>query len=192
MSQVRRSKLEAILARLARSREDKEAWTLLYNLMWAHVLTSMFRALHGLHDTVEDASQEVFIRLLRYCDFRKLRKPDDFQCYLYTVVQNVAKDHLRSKQQLAVDIERQDDEKTALLKVIPIITPERVVHAEQLLQQVWDELDAEERCLVELLVEGRTTAEIAQRFGWSYSNAGVRVHRLRLHLKRSLKEKKIS
>jgi len=186
MAQEREPAFETILARLARRREDKEAWTLLYELMWPRVLATTFRVLHGVRDRAEDASQEVFIRLFRYCDFRKLRDPGDFQRYLQTVAQNVANDYLREMQQIVLDIGEED---VALDGVLPVATPEQVARARELVERLGNELTPEEKTLAGLLVEGHTVSEIAERLGLSYSNAGVRIHRLRQHVRNLLKEK---
>src|ERR1700730_18556962 len=78
-------KLEAVLRRLAIKREDRDAWAILYDLMWSRVLAITFRALRGVPDRAEDAGQEVFIRLFRYCDFSKVQNPEDFLPYLHTI-----------------------------------------------------------------------------------------------------------
>lgn len=186
MAQGREPRLDTILARLARSREDQEAWTLLYDLMWPRVLAITFRVLRGVRDRAEDASQEVFIRIFRYCDFRKLRDPGDFQRYLHTVAQNVAKDYLREMRQAVLDI---GQEGVSLEGILHVATPEQVARARELVERLGDELAPEERTLAEFLAAGYTVSEIAHRLGLSYSNAGVRIHRLRQRVRNLLKEK---
>lgn len=186
MAQGREPTLDAILARLARSREDKEAWTLLYELMWPRVLATTFRVLHGVRDRAEDASQEVFIRLFRYCDFRKLRDPGDFQRYLQTVAKNVANDYLREMRQIVLDI---GQEEVSVEGVLPVATPEQVARARELVERLGDELAPEERTLAEFLIKGYRVSEIAHQLGLSYSNAGVRIYRLRQRVRNLLKEK---
>ncbi|MGH9365977.1 MAG: RNA polymerase sigma factor [Thermoanaerobaculia bacterium] len=178
--------LAAVLIRLSLRREDKEAWTLLYDLTWPRILAICYRALRGVHDRAEDASQEVFIRLLRYCDFRKVQDPGDFLRYLHTVAKNAANDYLREMRHVVVDFEQQE---ASLQDILPVATPEQVARAKELLERLWDELDPEERTLAEFLMEGHTVSEIAQRLGWSYSNAGVRIHRLRQRIRKLFKEK---
>jgi len=182
----RKPTLDTVLARLAISRDDKEAWTLLYDLLWTRVFATTFRILRGHRDRAEDASQEVFIRLIKYCDFRKLLEPGEFQRYLHTVAENVAYDYLDEMRRLTRDLEQQEN---AVPESFSGDNPEEIARVKETVAQLWSELDVEERALANLLMEGRTVSEIAQHFGWNYSNAGVRIHRLRERLRKSLKEK---
>jgi RNA polymerase sigma factor (sigma-70 family) len=182
MSQDSKAALAAILQRLAASRADEEAWALLFDLLWGRVFATTFRVLKGHRERAEDASQETFIRLLKYADFRKLSDSAEFQRYVHTVAENVAYGYLREMRQLASHLELQSD-------ALAGDSPEELAQISEAIQQLSDELTVEEHALARLIVEGSSVSEIAQRLGWSYSNAGVRVHRLRQMLRKLLKER---
>lgn len=180
--------LDVILGRLAASREDKEAWTLLYDQMWPLIFATTFRILRGHQDRAEDSSQDTFVRLIRYCDFRKLREPFDFRRYARTVAENVAYDYLQEMQRVASGSKEYED----ALQDRVFDSPEQAALLRQVIQQIWDQLDAEERTLASFVAEGYPISEIAQRLGLSYSNAGVRIHRLRQRIRKYLEKQEIS
>src|SRR5215467_4150923 len=86
--------LNKVLVRLARQRRDQEAWGELYVRMWPFVLAQNYRCLGGRRDLAEDAAQDVFFRLIRYCAFEHLEDPVDFYAYLTVVCINVSKTYL--------------------------------------------------------------------------------------------------
>jgi RNA polymerase sigma factor (sigma-70 family) len=178
--------LGGVLARLASDAKDKNAWNDLYSLLWLRAKSIAFRSLHGLSGSAEDAAQEVFVRLMRYCDFSKFSTEAQFLAYFHTVCENVANDLLHELRWHREDIEEQDGD-------LPIMflgdSPERQAVTRQLLNEIWTELDEGERVLAEMVAEGYTLQEIGLRFGWSDSNAGVRVHRLRVHARKHMKQK---
>jgi len=170
---------EDLLGRLASSRDDKEAWNLLYKNLWPSVKATTYRALGGSHNLAEDAAQEVFLRLLLYCDFRKFRNMDEFRRYLYAVSKNVVNDILNELHGQLVDISEQEAE---LQRMFPTETPEQRAVSRQILDKIWSELDTHDKDLASLVVQGYKMNEIAEKLCWTTSNVGVRLHRLRLHL----------
>lgn len=58
--------------------------------------------------------------------------------------------------------------------------------------EILGELQQGDRELLNLLLQGFTTKEIADRLGLQYSNASVRLHRLRMHLRKFLSTKEIN
>jgi hypothetical protein len=66
-------------------------------------------------------------------------------------------------------------------------TPEDVVIAQETLDEFMNQLDESDREMLRLSIEGYDLAEIADRLGLSYSNAGVRLHRSRERLRNYLK-----
>jgi RNA polymerase sigma factor (sigma-70 family) len=173
--------LASLLERLADSPADERAWTELYERLWTFVLATNYRLLGGERDSAEDVSQEIFIRLARYCPFKRLREPAKFKGYLRVMCRNACRTLLA--------VWSRDASSTLLLAEIDShsvdVELEGKVAADELLRQMLEELDdARDREVLRCLAEGDSLREIAQRTGMSYSNAGVRVFRLRRKLRR--------
>ncbi|MBI4480962.1 MAG: sigma-70 family RNA polymerase sigma factor [Acidobacteria bacterium] len=184
MEQTARDKdIAESLQRLASSRADQQAWELLYKHLWPFVVSLAYRALRGQRDLAEDASQEVFYRLLRYCQFEKLQDPNAFRAYLATICRNVVRDyiaHLLGKEGL--------DPKTPIKEAnSPGNAAEQNAQASELLDNLYQNIDNKSLDLLKLLMHGYSIAEISEQLGISYSNAAVRIHRLRLALRNQLK-----
>jgi RNA polymerase sigma factor (sigma-70 family) len=187
MSPVQKSKLSECLEQLARDKGDQEAWRQVYGLLWTRVMSTTYRALGGLRDRSEDASQEVFFRLARYTDFSRVRTADEFLGYVSVVCDNVAADFLKELVNTTVSLEEGlDDEQQESLTPA---NPEQLVISEDLLRSFETGLNAEERELLKLVRDGYTDSEIAAHFGWSYGKAGIRVYRLRIKIRKHMKQK---
>lgn len=180
------SDLGVILGRLASSSDDEGAWELLYRKLWPLVFAVTYRILGGRRDLATDASQEVFLRLLRYCKFDQFRDPDAFKAYVYVICRNVAIDFLS---QMARTSEVLAAEPTAELpgSDIETITPELIAMLRQQLRDVLSDLDDPDRHIVQLLIEGFSIAEIASQTGMTYSAVATRLHRIRRRTRNPLK-----
>ena len=185
MSPLQKSKLGECLKRLARAKDDQEAWRQIYALLWPRVFSTTYRALGGLKDRAEDASQEVFFRLVRYADFERVRTPDEFLGYVRVVCENVAADFLRDLVHSTVSLEDGLDE--AEEENLTPANPEQLAITAELSERLREALNSEERELLQLMTEGHKDAEIADRLGWSYAKTGVRVYRLRIKVRNLLK-----
>lgn len=177
-------KVAELLSRLANKRDDEQAWELLYGTFWPYVLATMYRLLHGQRELAQDASQEIFYRLLRYARFDNLRDPQRFFAYVATMCRNVAHDVL-SETVASVQIEESVGDTAT-------ISPEERVRMIRLRDEILEGLDEKGRELAALLIDGYTLREIADRLGISYGNVGVRIHRLRLALRRQLSRHDLS
>jgi RNA polymerase sigma factor (sigma-70 family) len=179
--------LAVVLSRLARSRDDEEAWQQLYVRVWPFVVGLNYHFLRGVNHMVEDASQEVFLRLLQYCRFDGLQQPTAFFAYVRIVCMNVSRDFLselakRSETGLLPSIVEQlpgfiTEDFTSQVKNI---------EAQDALKAILDHLNQDEQHFVKLAIKGYSLSEIAKLEGLTYSNAGVRMHRLRRKLKEAL------
>lgn len=176
-------KLDEALSRLARSRGDKAAWAILYKLLWPRVMAITFRILRGVREAAEDVSQDVFLRLLRYCDFQRIQDSDEFERYLHKVAEHAAFDYLSQGRRLIYDegaLEARAEQDVGEL------TPDEVLQGQELRHKILGNLTPSQRNLAELLMKGYTTPEIALACGWTYGSAGVRIHRLREALRNLL------
>jgi RNA polymerase sigma factor (sigma-70 family) len=181
------TQLSDILSRLARSRADTDAWRMLYLSMWPFVVSLNFRLLGGSKQAADDASQEVFLRLLQYSSFESLTKPDSFRKYLRTVCTNVSRDYLQKltkRNEASLDGEQLDSLRSS-------VAGPQEVQVNEVYEEVLRRLVSEDRRVIEWAAQGYTLSEIAAATGLSYGNAGVRLHRIREKLRKSLLELKI-
>jgi RNA polymerase sigma factor (sigma-70 family) len=184
MTTAQKAKLSKCLKHLAHAKDDQEAWRQMHTLLWPRVMSTMYRALGGLRDRAEDASQEVFFRLVRYADFNRERSAEEFLGFVRVVCENVAADFLRELLNRTVSIEDTIEE-VEEERLTPA-NPEQLVITAEIADRLRDALDPEEQELLHLMTEGYKDGEIAERFGWSYGKTGVRVHRLRLKSRKLL------
>lgn len=170
------------LACLARRRTDEDAWRIVYNKMWPLVMATMYRHLRGARDLAEDASQDVFLRLLRYIDFGDVRDPATFKRYVRAVCLNVALDYLkRLGARMSVSLDDNLATKPELEGKVPR-SPEEQVDATIRLEALMSGLGDFQQRLLRLVSDGYSLGEIAAATGLSYSNVAVRLHRLRREL----------
>lgn len=186
-------KLGPILERLEASPRDDEAWALLYQQLWPLVFSISYRALRGVHHLATDASQEAFFRLFRYARFASFKdRPDEFRAYVMVVARNVARTYLKKlSHSPSFDAKEGEElESEGSLGQVGIGRGENTESAiirQVELRNLLEGLDRAERELAMLLAEGHSVPEIAERLGLSYSNAAVRIHRLRRSLYNLLK-----
>src|SRR4051812_33792893 len=177
-------RIESSLLRLAENRADEEAWTALYVRFRPFVYTVAYRRTNGSRELTQEAVQETFLRLVKYCSFQTLNDLDDFRRYLAVVTRNVVtilrrhEPHPEKHRGLLGSTEAELGE--------PVLTPYgETVELRQLLQRALEDLPREERRALALSMDGYSLQEIADRLGISVDNAAVRLHRIRAKLRRS-------
>jgi len=168
-----------LLESLRRRPHDEKVWESLYGTLRSFVWAVAYRHLSGNHELAADATQETFFRLFRYTDFAAFGAPEQFLAYLVTLTRHSASDLWRKAIDLPASPKRPEGCESE-------ITPEQVDRAKLVLARTIGQLDGPQRQLAELLMQGKTLSEIARTLGISYSAAGVRVHRLRQTLDKSL------
>jgi RNA polymerase sigma factor (sigma-70 family) len=166
------SALDDALRRLTGSPRDEDAWRLLHRSARPFVLALSYRLLHGASALAEDAVQEVFYRLTRYGDFGQFPNARAFKAYLRVMCRNVINDLLKGLLQAP---------ENQLYYEQPLRVPDE--HVGILFRELERSVSAQDRKLLEMLLEGWTTTEISAAFGIAYSAAAVRVHRLRQRIK---------
>ncbi len=191
METVTKSRLAEALRRLATDRSDQEAWRILFLGAWGTGLSASNRTLRGQVELAKDVTQEAFQRLIKYCDFQELQDPDAFLPYFRAVCRNVARDALtRLAPELAAQVPLEELD-TASPRVEQPATPEELARAEQLKRELLATLDSEDQQLFRLLIEGYSLPEVSGRLNLSYTNAAVRLHRLRVLLRNYMKDKNL-
>jgi RNA polymerase sigma factor (sigma-70 family) len=172
--------LDGALERLAESRDDEAAWTVLQNRLWPYVFAVAYRELKGAARAAEDVAQETFLRLVRSAPFERLQDPSDMRAYAGTVARNLARDTARREARqpmLAADRERSRSEPVGSLgPQLP----------EDVLERVRGQLAPKEAALLELVLQGDSLESVAKKLGVRYGTAAVRIHRLRNHLRKLL------
>jgi RNA polymerase sigma factor (sigma-70 family) len=188
MAPAPREQLTEAVRQLARKRDAPLAWEALFAISWPTALATTHRILGGQLDLAEDAAQEAYQRLVRYCDFGKLTNGDAFLAYLQAVCRNVALDVRR---QLSSSARQQSSERigeTPTADTHGSLDPDESIRGDELRRDLVHGLNEDDQRLFVLLLEEHSLAEIAAELGVSYSTAGVRVHRLRTKLRKRLHE----
>jgi RNA polymerase sigma factor (sigma-70 family) len=171
--------LAGVLERLKASPADEDAWRSLYHQLWPFVIAVIYRRLRGSErKAAEDAAQEVFIRLLRSRAFDHIPDAEALRAYVWRIADNVAKAHLRR-----VRTEKGDER--GLAEWRPSVEGhdgESALLARQVFELAEGMLEPKDRDLFRLILEGSSLGQAADQMGLSYSNAGVRLHRIRRRL----------
>jgi RNA polymerase sigma factor (sigma-70 family) len=184
MSERDSTSAAAALERLKSSPFDETAWRVIYREYWPLVATTVAHALARHDDVVEDVTQQTFLRLLRAGPASDFRSVDALRAYLRIVALNEARSYLRSQRREAGVLG--DASEAAHVPASRSWTADyQVVEAEEL-ASLLATLEESDRELVRYLVRGFSLGEIAAALKITYSAAGVRVHRLRRKLSKSL------
>jgi RNA polymerase sigma factor (sigma-70 family) len=179
MESVTKARLSEALQLLAGDRNNEQAWEVVFAGAWGTGLSAANRVLRGQLDVAKDVTQEAFQRIIQYCDFKKLQDSESFLSYFRAVCRNAGLNALRRLIPESVNEVSFDEFEMLSARVNRPDTPEQVLRAQQLVDELLKSLDPADQELMKLLLEGYSLAEIASRVGLSYVNAGVRLHRLR-------------
>lgn len=181
MSVSRQRDLEEVLTRLARSRTDEESWRSLFTVLWPFVFAANYRSLQGEISLAEDASQEVFIRIVRYARFDEFNSSDAFLAYVRVLCRNVVRTTIKKIAKSPI-LRGGSEDISEAPDTMP--TPEHAAASSQVLRQILAGVDPRDRELLTFVARGLSLDEIAARMGDSYTSIGVRLHRLRRALLR--------
>ena len=177
-----RDTLAGVLERLKESPTNEDAWRSLYRQLRPFVIAVIYRRLTGgERKAVEDATQEVFIRLFRARPFDQIPDWDSLRAYVWKIADNVARTHL---QRLRVEkgVERDLVEWRVLEPSAEALDSESSLQAREFFDLAESVLSPKDRDLFRLMLEGSTLGQAAEQLGLSYSNAGIRMHRIRRKL----------
>jgi RNA polymerase sigma factor (sigma-70 family) len=189
MEIVTKEQLQEALKILADDRSNEEAWRIVFRSAWGTGLSAASRTLRGQLDLAKDVTQEAFQRMIKYFDFQELQDPDAFLSYFRAVCRNVARDALvRLAPELAAETPLEETEIVSSQVEQPA-SPEQLLRAKQLKDELFATLDATDQQLLKLLIEGYALSDISQRLGLTYGNVAVRLHRLREMLSKYMKKR---
>jgi RNA polymerase sigma-70 factor, ECF subfamily len=187
MDDATRVQLQNALKILSINRTDEDAWRILFEQTRRTGVDAAKRVLRGQAERADDVVQEAFLRVFRYCKFADFPDADAFLRYLRTVCSNAARDMVKD---LAAESVVESPESGELEETrVAEETPEDLVIAQETLNELMNQLDQGDREILRLSMDGYDLAEIADRLGLSYSNAGVRLHRSRERLRHYLKKR---
>lgn len=166
--------LKEILPALANCPADDLAWRRLYECTRTYVFRVSCCVLRSETHLADDATQEVFIRLARYCTFRSFEDPTAFLAYVRVICRNVARSYVaqirkRGEIPLAVFVERPADGEGRELTIAEMRTAA--------LKRLGT--SGPNRAILKLWLDGTSLPEIATEVGITYGAAAVRLHRIR-------------
>lgn len=168
-----------VVARVARGERDA------YRLLVRRYQDMLFRhalRMTGEHDVAADLVQASFVKA--YTNLARCRDPERFGAWLYRILANACKDHLKSKRRKDVSIE--DQTHIADLGVSPAADLERAQLRSQLNRAVASLPHSLREAFVLKHVEGRSYEEMAELLETSVPALKMRVHRAREALKDDL------
>ena len=184
MSSIQKDLVGALNA-LKQDRTSETAWAKLYDLAWPFVFAVAYRMLRGQRDLADDAGQEVFLRVLRYADFKRFDSSDELYRYLSVLTKNVCHD-IVSKQGTTHQLFADPEE--GMADIASDYSWATVAENRVFLRQIFEKLSNQDKQLIALLSSGFDLEDISKRLGLSYSNTGVRLHRIRRNIDKLLIE----
>jgi len=144
--------------------------------LWPFVLTVVYRRLGGQREPAEDLAQEVFTDLIDAEPFKRLADVDALRAYVWRMADNEARSYLKSLRRRA---EESGGRQAMATVASQEPTAEWVLEAREWLEGKLEQMAPVDRELAKLIAEGYRLREAAEAVGLSYTNAGVRLHRLR-------------
>jgi RNA polymerase sigma factor (sigma-70 family) len=169
--------LDLALLRLHNAPYDESAWGTVYTVLWPYVYAVAFRRLDGSADLAQDATQEVFLRLLRAGPATSFQNSAALRAYLHVAAHRVVIDYIRYQtKHCAVQL-------TDSMEDIPHSADvEEDLAVQQTLNIFLRQLGDSDQQLIRQLVYGLSIGEIAVELNISPGAARVRLHRLRRRL----------
>ncbi len=180
--------LQAAIEQLAREPNNENAWRLLYRQIWPLVVAIAFRRVKDRF-AAEDVAQQVLLGILRARPFETIREEGRFRAYIWRMTINAANSRMRSAKREARFEQAGIDAESVMPQGGDPTEDERLLLEEALALAIGEGLSAEDRELLELLMQGRSLGEAASACNLSYSAAGVRYFRIKQKLHKILKYK---
>jgi len=162
-----------LVRELKQSPRDELAFRRWYEAAFPALFTATFRLTRGDRAAAEDLCQEAVVAFVSKGGLAKVNSHEEALAYLITSARNRFIDVLRSRR-LEVVVESVPDTEIAQAGL-----PDIAVHAVQVLRRLLERLNDTDRKILALMLGGETVSRIAKEVGLSYSNAGVRMHRIR-------------
>jgi RNA polymerase sigma factor (sigma-70 family) len=186
--------LAQALRRLGRAPGDEGAWRVVVTALWPYAMAVSFRETRGREDLADDVTVEAFARAARAARLGGLlvglRSPASFRAYLRVLCRNEARRALaREARRPETSLEELEWEGGRGM-VSPEVAEDRVV-IEETLATILAALSNADRQLLLWAAAGHPLGEMARRAGISYGAAGVRLHRLRVRVRKILEDNEL-
>ncbi len=163
---------------------DREAYRVLVrryqDVLYAHALRLTRDA-----DTAADLTQGAFVKA--YTEMRRCREPDRFGAWVFRILSNACKDHLKSRRRRDVSL---DDQRAAMTpgRSDPGLELDRSELGSALQGALGRLGEGLREAFIMKHVDGRSYEEMAELLGASVPALTMRVHRAREALKEMLEE----
>lgn len=164
-----------LVAALKRSPKDEGTFRQWYEAAYPSLFASAFRLTHGNRALAEDLCQDAVVAFISKGGLAKVNTDAQALSYLSRTIRNHFIDLLR-KQSHEASIEAPAEVGDAHALTDALL-------AAQQLDQLVAGLGPADREILGMMIAGDTLSDIARENGLSYSNAGVRVHRIRNKIK---------
>lgn len=154
------------MEKLKKAPSSPQNWEEPHRLLWPFLMTRMYRKLGGNRYLAEEASQEVMLRVVRFFDFRDPSAgPLVFMKYLGHACNSVLIDLLRLRgRALAITTDLDLIEQHGHFHDVQP-NPEEQALLQNALDQIGQDLRPKERKIAYLLLQGKTSKEIAENIG---------------------------
>jgi RNA polymerase sigma factor (sigma-70 family) len=184
---LNQEKLAETLEKLKKCPSSPDYWEELYLIVWPLLMAKMYRRTAGNRYLAQESSQETMLRILRYFDFtRSDVTASQFLKYLSITSNSVLVDLIRVRnREFAVMASSGDIES---LSDTPDFSPnpeERAV-VQAAMDGLIRRLSPREGELIYLLMQGKTTAEIASSMGIDEKTVGNTIAKVRVKCRKEL------
>lgn len=189
MRMTESSSLKAAIDKLSRAPMDEDVWRYLYRHLRPFVLAIAYRRLKNKM-AAEDAAQEVLLRVLRASPFGRIREEAALRAYVWKITVNVVNSHLRKVIRAEAGARRFFEWEVATQTTLAQQFSEQQDRflMEEALQLIMEQLEPGDRQFLEMVMHGTSLGDAALALDISYSNAGVKYHRLKRRLRKLLTE----
>lgn len=151
---------------------DRSAFEQWYREINSELLLQIHRMVGGDLGLAEDLLHDVVVRFLERGMVKKISAESSVKAYLFVSARNRYLDHLRRAK-----VANQSSQEVTELS--DNITPFDELLLQERLDRLETELSVEEKATLQRMIDGKKLSEIASEEELSYSNAGVKVHRIR-------------
>ncbi len=145
-------------------------------------VSGLLRRIVPVRSAVEDVGQEVFIKMVRRLG--RLRDPSVFECWLFTMARNAGLDFIRRQRCQPATV----NDSFLMLSAPESESAQAVSEIMAAFECALVRLNAKDRQLITLIVQGHSYGIVAARAGLSVGAVKLRIHRARPLLRLSMSE----
>jgi RNA polymerase sigma-70 factor, ECF subfamily len=175
--------LTEIVDNLRRDPTNETAWSNLYLRLWPFMIAVAYRLLNGDRSAAEDVAQKAFLKVMRSRGLLGLEDEQAIRAFVGRATHNCAIDHWRRNRRIEFRGTSLDVEPASAIDP----RDESALETADWLANLLSELSEMDRRILQMTIDGEGLSAIAEATGWTYSNVGVRLHRLRQKLRKELK-----